>query len=382
MNKNKSICLALFLTILLAQPVLAAEPEPNPGSDPASAQIAITPAQQQMLNIKVAPLGASASLASQRLAGEVVIPVTQERVVTAPQSGLVTELHASAGQAVKKGQPLAQISSPEMVGLQSEYLQALTRHQLAADMLKRDKELYQEGIIAQRRFLATQSQHAEASAVLSQHRQALQLAGMSDAAIAQLQKSGRMSSGLTLTAPMDGQVMEQMAKVGQRVEMSMPLYRVAKLSPLWVEIRSPLAMLDTLQPGLAVKLPQAGIEGRLVSIIRSVNRNDQTLQLRAEVTAGAEKLIPGQYVEVEIVPPDSAASGRRAFVLPKAAVVRSGSAHYIFVQNAQGFVATAVEVLGEKSGQVSIRAELTGNEQVAVAGTVALKGKWLGVGDE
>jgi len=374
MKNNKYIRLTLFLAMLLTQPVLAA--------DPSTAPIVITPSQQQTLGIKVADLGRDGNLASQRLAGEVVIPVAQERVVTAPQAGLVTELHVSAGQSVKKGQALAQISSPEMVGLQSEYLQALTQHQLAADMLARDKELYQEGIIAQRRFLTTQSRHAETSAVLAQRKQALQLGGMSSAGISQLQKSGNMSSGLTLTAPMDGQVLEQMAKVGQRVEMAMPLYRVAKLSPLWVEIRAPLALLDTLRPGLQVKLPQTGVEGNLVDIIRSVNRNDQTLQLRAEVVAGADKLIPGQYVEVEIVPEGAAANGGQSFVLPKSAVVRSGADYYIFVQNPQGFVATAVELLNEKSGMVSIRAKLSGDEKVAVAGTAAIKGKWLGVGDE
>jgi RND family efflux transporter MFP subunit len=374
MNKNKSIRFVFFLVVCLMQPALAAESQTTP--------IAITPAQQQTLGIKVAELGKDGNLASQRLAGEVVIPVAQERVVTAPQAGLVTELYVSAGQSVKKGQSLAQISSTEMVGLQSEYLQALTQYQLAADMLARDKELYQEGIIAQRRFLTTQSHHAETSAILAQRKQALQLAGMSSAGISQLQKSGNMSSSLTLTAPMDGQVLEQMAKVGQRVEMAMPLYRVAKLSPLWVEIRAPLALFETLRPGLQVKLPQVGVEGKLVNIIRSVNRNDQTLQLRAEVVAGADRLIPGQYVEVEIVPEGVAANAGQSFVLPKSAVVRSGAEYYIFVQDSQGFVATVVELLGEKSGMVSIRAGLKGDEKVAVAGTAAIKGKWLGVGDE
>lgn len=373
MKKNLYIYVILLMAVFITKPVLSAEK---------STPIVITQAQQNTLGIKVAQLDKDSNLSSQRLAGEVVIPVSQERVVTAPQAGLVTELYVSAGQSVKKGQTLAQISSPEMVGLQSEYLQALTQRQLAADMLARDKELYQEGIIAQRRFLMTQSHHAETSAILAQRKQALQLAGMSSTGITQLQKSGNMSGSLTLTAPMDGQVLEQMAKVGQRVEMAMPLYRVAKLSPLWVEIRAPLALLETLRPGLQVKLPQVGIEGKLVNIIRSVNRNDQTLQLRAEVVAGADRLIPGQYVQVEIVPEAAAANAGQSFVLPKSAVVRSGAEYYIFVQDPQGFVATVVELLGEKSGMVSIRAGLKGDEKVAVAGTAAIKGKWLGVGDE
>lgn len=378
MKKNFWIWLALFV----AHHALAAEEPAAQAAGKPIAQIIITQAQQQALGIKVAKISRDDNLTSQKLAGEVVIPVSQERVVSAPQSGLVAALHVAAGQQVKKGQVLAQISSPEMVGLQSAYLQALTQHQLAADILARDKELYQEGIIAQRRFLTTQSHHAETSAVLAQRKQALLLAGMSNATIGQLQKNGVMSSSLILTAPIEGQVLEQMAKVGQRVDTATPLYRIATLSPLWLEIRAPLGLMDTVRPGLKVKIPKSGIEGKLISIIRNVNKNDQTIQLRAEISQGAGKLYPGQYVEVEIEPERVAKNDLQQFVLPKSAVVRSGSNDYVFVQTGQGFVATVVEMVNEKSGMVSIKADLAGNEKVAVSGTVAIKGKWLGVGDE
>jgi len=374
MNKIKSIHLLFFLVTCLMQPALAAESKTTP--------IAITPAQQQALGIKVVELGKDGNLASQRLAGEVVIPVSQERVVSVPQSGLVTALHVAPGQQVKNGQTLAQISSPDMVALQSEYLQAHTQHQLANQMLARDKELYQEGIIAQRRFLTTQSQHSETSAVLAQRKQSLSLAGMTNAAISQLQKSGVMSSSIALVAPIEGQVLEQMVTVGQRVDVATPLYRIATLNPLWLEIRVPVGLLDDVRPGLQVRIPESGIEGKLIAVIRNVNKNDQTIQLRAEIHQGSEKLYPGQYVEVEIVREHAATKGIQAFTLPKSAVVRSGSKNYIFVQTKEGFVARSIDIVNEKSGKVSIKADLTGNEMVAVSGTAAIKGKWLGVGDE
>ncbi len=374
MNKIKSIHLVFSLVTCLMQPALAAESKTTP--------IAITPAQQQALGIKVAELGKDGNLASQRLAGEVVIPVSQERVVSAPQSGLVTALHVAPGQQVKNGQTLAQISSPDMVALQSEYLQAHTQHQLANQMLARDKELYQEGIIAQRRFLTTQSQHSETSAVLAQRKQSLSLAGMTNAAISQLQKSGVMSSSIALVAPIEGQVLEQMVTVGQRVDVATPLYSIATLNPLWLEIRVPVGLLDDVLPGLQVRIPESGIEGKLIAVIRNVNKNDQTIQLRAEIHQGSEKLYPGQYVEVEIVREHASTKGIQAFTLPKSAVVRSGSKNYIFVQTKEGFVARSIDIVNEKSGMVSIKADLTGNEMVAVSGTAAIKGKWLGVGDE
>ena len=50
-----------------------------------------------------------------------------------------------------------------------------------------------------------------------------------------------MNSGITITAPIDGQVLTQMVTIGQRVDVAMPLYRIAKLNTLWLEIYAPLA---------------------------------------------------------------------------------------------------------------------------------------------
>jgi len=49
-----------------------------------------------------------------------------------------------------------------------------------------------------------------------------------------------------------------------------------------------------------VQVPKLQASGKLIAVIRSVNKSDQTLHLRAEITQGAEKLSPGQFVEAEI----------------------------------------------------------------------------------
>ncbi len=365
MKKHHWIWLALLLAFKLN-----AEP------------IAISEAQQQKMGIKVMALGSASSSTSQRLPAEVVIPVNQERIVSAPQAGLLTALHAAAGQTVRQGQALAEISSPELVNMQSEYLQALTRQQLAAELLAKDKALYEEGIIAQRRYLSTQSQHAETSAVLSQRKQALQLAGLSGADIARLQKGGGMSNQLTLRAPIAGQVIALMVATGQRVEAAAPLYRIARLDPLWLDIRAPVDLLPSLKEGQTVRVVPGGAEGRLIQIVRNINKRDQTVQLRAEISRNADKLYPGQFVEIEIVGQQPAGADIGHFNISRSAVIRKGNQDYVFVQTAQGFEPVPVEVIGEKSGLVSFKARLSGQEKVAVAGTAAIKGQWLGVGDE
>ena len=365
MKKHHWIWLALLLAFKLN-----AEP------------IGISEAQQQKMGIKLMAVSKSAGSTSQRLPAEVVIPVNQERIVSAPQAGLLTALHAAAGQTVRQGQVLAEISSPELVNLQSEYLQALTRQQLAAELLAKDKALYEEGIIAQRRYLSTRSQHAETSAVLSQHKQALQLAGMPAAEIARLQKSGKLSNQLMLQAPLAGQVIELMVATGQRVEVATPLYRIARLDPLWLDIRAPVDILPALKEGQTVRVVGGNAEGRLIQIMRNVNKRDQTVQLRAEISRNAGTLYPGELVEIEIVGQQVTGADSAHFTIARSAVIRKGDQDYLFVQTAQGFEPVAVEIVSEKSGQVIFKAKLSGQEKIAVSGTAAIKGQWLGVGDE
>jgi cobalt-zinc-cadmium efflux system membrane fusion protein len=344
----------------------------------ATDEIAFNPQQMQTLGISVAPLALSSAVLSNRLPGEVVVPVGQERVVSAPQGGLIDVMHVAAGQSVKRGQALAHITSPELVALQRDYLQAQTQQRLANNMMERDRELYKDGIIAERRLQTTQSAHEELAVTQAQRRQALKMAGLGDDSIRRLESNGAMSSGLTISAPIDGVVLEQMATAGQRVDASAPIYRIGRLKPLWLEIHAPLDILNFAKEGMRLIIPKYQAEGKIITILRSVNKNDQTVHLRAEITAGAEKLAPGQFVETELL----AEASSKQFSVPKAAVVRSGQKSYLFVRTAQGFIAQPVTLVSEQAEHAVVMGNLSGKEKVAVTGTAAIKAAWSGIGGE
>jgi multidrug efflux pump subunit AcrA (membrane-fusion protein) len=275
---------------------------------------------------------------------------------------------------VKRGQALAHISSADLVALQRDYLQGRTQQKLANNMLERDRELYREGIIAERRLLTTQSTHEEMSVNLEQRRQALKLAGLGESSLKRLESKGEMASGLTISAPMDGVVLEQLAATGQRVDMSAPIYRIARLKPLWLEIHAPLDVLSYAKEGMGVNIPQYQASGKIITIIRNVNREDQTVHLRAEISKGIEKLSPGQFVEAEIIADKVA----RQFAVPKSAVVRNDGKTWLFVQTPKGFTALPVTLINEQSERAIITGNFSGTEKVAVSGTVAIKAAWNG----
>lgn len=363
-NINKLLFITLMTGLTMA-PAFAAD------------VIAMTVAQQRTLGIAVAPLGVSSGLTSNRLPGEIVVPVGQERVVSTPQPGLIDALYVAAGQSVKKGQALAHISSPELVALQRDYLQALTQSRLAKNTLERDAELHKDGIIAERRYLSTKSSYEEVAALLAQRRQTLKLAGMGDAAIARLESRQEFSSGLTISAPIAGQVLEKLVTAGQRIDPATPLFRIGHLNPLWLEIHAPIETLEAVTNGMPVRIPKYEAEGKIIAVIRNINKNDQTMHIRAEITRNAERLSPGQFVEAELLAEKGAS---KQFSVPRNAVVRHGPDSYVFVQSAKGFMPLKVTVLSEQADKTVIAGALGGTEKVAVSGTVAIKAAWVGAG--
>ncbi len=344
--------------------------------------IVMTNKQQQTMGIVVSPIAKTIAENTLRLPGEIVIPTNQERIVSAAQAGLIDQLNVAAGMEVSKGQTLGRITSAELVSQQRDYLQAATRYRLAKNSLDRDAELFKDGIIAERRYIATKSDFEEAQANLAQSKQVLQLGGMSQAAISQLERSGQYVNSVSIVAPIAGQILEQMVNVGQRVDMAMPLLRIGHLSPLWLEIHAPVEHLPLLQKGIIVKIPSVDAEGKIITVIRAINKNDQTVHIRAEVIRNAHKLSPGQFVEADVVTQPSVQQSAAHYLLPKQAITRQGKESFVFVQNPKGFTPVKVTVISEQSEKAIVTGEFPVNAKVAVSGTVAIKAAWNAGGEK
>lgn len=312
---------------------------------------------------------------------EVVLPPAQTRVVTAPQAGLITQLSVSVGDTVRQGQVIGQLSSPGLVTLQSSYLQSETQARLHAQALKRDEELYRDGIISQRRMQETQSAYETSQALLNEHKQTLKLAGLSEAQVRQLAQKRSMHNGMAMIAPIAGQIMEQQQQVGARVDMAMPIVTISNPKPLWLMIQVPVDKALQLKPGTTVSLPKLGLQAKVDTILRQLNKNSQTTQVRASITQGAEQLSVGQVVDAALV--ENTRQGTQAsYALPRNAVARQGEQAVIFVQQAQGVTIVPVKVILEQAQQLIIQAEVRGNEAIAIHGVAALKAHWLGMGGE
>ena len=341
--------------------------------------VPLSPEQQRAFAIETAPPAPAEATLTRRYPGQVAVPNAQLRVVSAPQGGVIEALLVAEGERVEAGAVLARLSSPELLETQGAYLEAATRLELADTELERDRKLNEEGIIAERRLIETRARHRELNTLADQYRQRLELVGLSADAIDELGRTHRMSSTLPVRTPIGGVVLEQMASTGQSVAAAAPLYRVAELSPLWVEIHVPVDALGGIGVGGRVLLPDLGIEGQVVTVGRMVHGEDQGVLVRAEVRDQTERLRPGQFVQVQLAgATDIGASWR----VPAGALMRNAGQAYVFVAREGGFEAVPVKVLAEEDQGAVIGAVFDAGIRIATTGVAALKAAWLAAGGE
>lgn len=359
---------------------IAAEPSP---------EFAVTPAQMQALGVSLRRLDQPTELAGLPSPARVTLPPGQDVVVSAPLDGVIDRLLVNPQDPVKAGQPLLRMASPGYGELQLRLMEADSRARLARQTLERERQLFSEGIIPERRMQEAQAGLSSADAAVRQAEAALRLAGADAASVRRAAATDRLDDTLTVRARSDGLVVSLDARPGQRVKEADPLLRIANLKELWLEVEVPAG----------TPLPRGrefGVAGKNVTAVAqsmaSTVGEGQTQTLRARVTRGAAELRPGEVVQVH-VPFASGNAGNAgtsgngvgsAWTLPLAALTYQGSRAYVFVRSARGFIATPVTVLKSAGSVVQVQAQppltLKAGQDVAVASVIALKSAWLGMG--
>jgi hypothetical protein len=158
-----------------------------------------------------------------------------------------------------------------------------------------------------------------------------------------------------------------------------PLYRIANLDELWLEIAIPQERVGSIKIGDRVLIENSDVSAKITLLGQSVNPENQTILARAVVqTHNLVSLRAGQRLNTRIIQP----SDKAAFKVPNTAIAQNEGKAFIFIRMQQGFSVTPVTVVGKQGDESIISGELTGDEEIAVKGAVALKANWLGLGSD
>ncbi len=314
-----------------------------------------------------------------------------------PVQGRVAELLVRLGDEVVKGDPLLVVESTELGESQSDYLQkrsatanAEPAVDLAKNSLERSQALYDknQGIA----FSEVQKREAEyrtalaalagARAAEEAARNRLHLLGMSDEAVQLLAKTGKIDPHFTVMAPIQGQVIEREATLGELVGPEREaLLVIADMTKLWVIADVPESRLRDIARGARTRV-LLGSEGdhwcpgAISFISPALDPATRTVQVRIEPTDRHEELRPGMFAQAEIELGGPGARDAPVLAIPEGAtqLVEGATAVFVPVPGEEGtFVKRAVVIGAVVGGFVPVLSGLAEGEPVVVEGSFILK---------
>jgi|APFre7841882724_1041349.scaffolds.fasta_scaffold06235_2 cobalt-zinc-cadmium efflux system membrane fusion protein len=356
--------------------LLAACGEPAPPAAPPKAAVDPTVIKASAALMERVKVGAPAAVDVReafRVSGRVEVDEARVARVGSPVTGRITELEATVGQDVRRGQRLATLTSTELSSAQLGYLQAFSQKLLAERAAQRAQQLFEADVIGLAELQRRQSELVQADAEVSAARDQLKVLGMSESGLLKLASSRTVNSTSHVVASLDGTVIERKVTTGQVVQPADAMFVVADLSHVWIVADIPEQNAGMMRIGESVEaevaaLPGRRIKGQLSFVAATVNPDTRTIRVRMDLPNPDRELKPAMLATVLV-----RGKPQKQTVVPVGAVVREENRDYVFVQTAPDtFQLRQVALGAEQEGNRVVIGGLREGDAIVVDGAFHL----------
>jgi Cu(I)/Ag(I) efflux system membrane fusion protein len=296
-------------------------------------QVTLSPTQRLLANVATEPVTRRNLSGEIYTVGKIDYDETNLAHVAARIGGRVDKLYVDfTGKEVKKGEPLLEIYSPDLVSAQQEYLLALN----AYEKLKSGS-------------LDEPAQNSKSLLEASQEK--LLLWGITEDQITELKTTKKVKTHMVIYSPTSGTVIEKFVREGMYVMEGENLYDIADLKNVWMFGDIYESEISDVKIGQEVEVktqayPDEVFTGRISFIEPALNPTTRTAKIRADFPNPHYKLKPEMYVEVKI----KSGENQNCLTIPASAVINTGHRVVAWVEKEPNVFVPRDVKLGEKLG--------------------------------
>jgi RND family efflux transporter MFP subunit len=298
---------------------------------------------------------------------DLVLPGSVQAFVEAPifarTSGYLRTWYTDIGDAVKKGQLMAEIETPEVdQQLRQSVADLATAH--ANDELAQTTDVRWKGLLANQ---AVSQQDADTRAG-----QAAASKAQAASAQANVGRLRELESFKRIVAPFDGVVTARNTDIGALIAAGQTsgsaLFRVADTQKLRIYVDVPEPYAAKAQPGINVQLrfnehPGKDYPATLVRTARALDPTLRTLRVELQVDNSQGELFPGAYAEVHFKLPGS----NSTFRVPATALIFRSQGLQIATVGSDNKARLRSIVQGRDFGtSVEVLSGVSANDQVVI----------------
>jgi cobalt-zinc-cadmium efflux system membrane fusion protein len=364
---------------------------PPPAKDPNIIQVSA----DQMHQLSVTPIEHFPFRVQKQAIGQIAFNEDASTVVTTPFSGRVIRVLAKIGEQVKKGDPLFEIDSPEVVQAQTDLIAALHGRDkaqssltIAQRQLERNNRLIVNKAISQRDAdvasndaAAAESDFKTAEGTLTAARNRLRvIIGRTQEEVDRLERDRVVNPLITINAPIDGTVIARKVGPGQyvRSDVADALYSIADLSTMWLkanvpEIDSPLVRVGQEIEVKVAALPDRVFNARILAVGAASDAATRRVAVRSEIPNPDGALKSEMFASFKI----ATSNAEPAPSVPVDAVIWEGEQAVVWVEREpMRFERRKVTVGTEQDGRMRVIEGLSAGEHVLARGAIFVQNEW------
>jgi cobalt-zinc-cadmium efflux system membrane fusion protein len=321
--------------------------------------------------------------------GQIAFNEDASTVVVTPFSGRVTRLIAKIGDDVKRGDPLFEIDSPEVVQAQTDLIAALHGQEksksqlaLAKRVLDRQTSLMADKATAMREvdqarndYAIAESDLATAQGTVMAARNRLRvIVGRDKGEVERVERERSVNPLITINAPIDGTVIGRKIGPGQyvRSDAGDPLYSIADLSVMWLKANVPEADIAHVRVGQEIEVrvtavPDRVFKARISAIGAASDAATRRVVVRSEIPNPDRALKSDMFASFRI----TIGGGEPVPVVPVESVIRDGDQAAVWVvREPLLFHRRKVKLGLEREGRVQVLEGVDPGENVVGRGAV------------
>lgn len=294
--------------------------------------VAISPSQEVMAHVSTTRAKRLALRREIRAAGRIDYAESNFRYISTRFPGRLDRLYLTyTGQRVEKGDPVADIYSPEAFSAQQEYLLAKEGY----DNVRESADIISNG----------------AKELFEQSRGKLIQWGFTDAQIANLDAKKEAQSTITIYSQITGTVLKKNVDPQHYAGAGEDMYDVADLSMVWMYVDIYEYEVQSIRLGQKVEAAGQGYPGKIFTgkvtfISPTIDPSSRTVRVRTEFPNPRGELRIGTYVDarVTVVLP-------LAVVVPVTALLSTGNRHVVWLQKQAGVYEARNVTPGGRAGE-------------------------------
>lgn len=283
--------------------------------------------------------------------------------IASPFSGRITRSFVSLGQRVEVGSPVFEISSPTFFEAGKAYYQSKQEMQLAEKNLKRQQDLFNNGVGTQKDLEESEVTYELTKRDFENSIASLKVYHVNPDELV-------LGQPLIVRSPIKGEIVENNIVIGQYLkEDADPVAIVAELSTVWVIGQLKEKDINSVHKSDEVEIRLTGmsevqIKGRVFHIGEILDEATRSVQIYVLCENRERIMKPGMFVTTRF----SESTGN-AILVPASSLYQMEESSFVFVfLGNDKYIKRSVVVNGTDSNRVIIKAGLYPDDVIVIEG--------------